>query len=183
MHVRELKVNLKDLTDAFDNGFAEVAYYLDLETGEVVMVTEESRQLLEELSGAEQAETLEAALEAIRSADIPQWEMDVVCAAAVVEWEDDDRFLKIPRVESWEGYQDMADFIETVSDAHVQEILEVAIQGKGAFRRFKDTLERYPKEREHWFEFLDARSKERVLNWLREEEIQPLETDTDRQSE
>jgi hypothetical protein len=179
MHMRELKVNLKDLADAFDNGFDEITYYLDLETGEVLMVTEESRHLLTELSEVEQAETLEAALEAIRSADIPQWEMDGVCAAAVVEWADEGRFLEIPRIESWEGYQDMEAFIATVADEHVQEILEVAIQGKGAFRRFKDTLERYPKERERWFEFLDARSKERVLDWLREEEIQPLEYDKD----
>jgi hypothetical protein len=181
MNVRELKVNLKDLADAFDNGFNEVAYYLDLDTGEVVMVTEESRQLLAEISEAEQAETLEATLEAIRTANIPEWEMVGVGAAAAVAWADDDRFLEIPRVESWEGYQDMEAFIETVSDAHVQAILAAAIQGKGAFRRFKDTLERYPKERERWFEFLDARSKERVLNWLREEEIQPFDTDSNRQ--
>jgi hypothetical protein len=180
--MRELKVNLADIADAFDNGFDEVVYYLDLETGEVVMVTEESRQLLTELAETEQAETLDATLEAIRSADIPQWEMDGVCAAAVVEWADDDRFLEIPRVSSGEGYEDMEAFIETVSDEHVQEILAVAIQGKGAFRRFKDTLERHPKECERWFEFLDARSIERVLNWLREEEIQPLDTDEDRQS-
>ena len=60
--------------------------------------------------------------------------------------------------------------------------MEVAIHGKGAFRRFKDTLEGYPKERERWFEFLDARSQERVLNWLREEEIQPLEKDNGEQN-
>ena len=125
--MRELKVNLKDLADAFDNGFDEVAYYLDLDTGEVVMVTDDARRQLEELPGVQDAETVEAVLDAIRGADIPQWEMDGVQAAAAVEWADDDRFLEIPRVESWEGYQDMEAFIETVSDEHVQEILEVAI--------------------------------------------------------
>lgn len=180
--MRELKVNIKDLVDAFDNSFDETAYYLDLDTGAVIVVTEESRRLLEELSEAELAETAAAAFAALRSADFCPWTMDGVQAAAAVEWAEDDRFLKIPRVESWEGYQDMEAFIETVSDAHVQEILEVAIQGKGAFRRFKDTLERYPKERERWFEFLDVRSRERVLNWLQEEEIQPLDTDEDQQS-
>jgi hypothetical protein len=34
----------------------------------------------------------------------------------------------------------MEAFIETVSDWHLQEPLQVAIQGKGAFRRFKDVL-------------------------------------------
>ncbi len=181
MNMRELKVNLRDLADAFENGFDEIVYYLDLDTGDVVTITEESRQLLAELPEAKQAETLEAVLEALRSADIPEWELDGLYVAAAVEWSDDDRFLEIPRITSWEGYQDMEAFIETVSDEHAQTRLLAAIQGKGAFRRFKDTLTRYPEERDRWFEFLDARNRERVLSWLREEEIQALGTDGDPQ--
>jgi len=54
-----------------------------------------------------------------------------------------DRYERIPRVESHEGYEDMEDFIATVEDEHLAELLEVAINGKGAFRRFKDVLARY----------------------------------------
>ena len=46
------------------------------------------------------------------------------------------------------------------------ELLEVAINGKGAFRRFKDVLLNYPEERERWFQFKDDRMKERALEWL-----------------
>ncbi len=60
----------------------------------------------------------------------------------------------------------MQAFIATVEDEHLAELLEVAINGKGAFRRFKDVLLNYPEERERWFEFRDSRMEERALEWL-----------------
>jgi hypothetical protein len=76
------------------------------------------------------------------------------------------RYEPIPKAESYEGYRDMQSFIATVEDDHLGELLEVAINGKGAFRRFKDVLLNYPKEREKWFEFRDGRMEERALKWL-----------------
>jgi hypothetical protein len=77
-----------------------------------------------------------------------------------------DRYEPIPKAESYEGYRDMQAFIATVEDDHLAELLEVAINGKGAFRRFKDVLLNYPEERERWFQFKDDRMKERALEWL-----------------
>jgi Uncharacterised protein family (UPF0158) len=46
---------------------------------------------------------------------------------------------------SWVWYQDMADFAETITDERAGRRLARAIQGRGAFRRFKDELhEEYP---------------------------------------
>lgn len=47
----------------------------------------------------------------------------------------------------------MAAFAEMVQDQHLRELLERAIGGKGASRRFKDVLLRVPDERERWFRF------------------------------
>ena len=60
----------------------------------------------------------------------------------------------------------MRDFIATLDNEHLTELLEVAINGKGAFRRFKDVLLSYPEEREQWFEFKGGRMRERALGWL-----------------
>jgi hypothetical protein len=76
------------------------------------------------------------------------------------------RYELIPKAESYGGYRDMQAFIATVEDDHLSELLEVAINGKGAFRRFKDVLLNYPEERERWFQFKDDRMKERALEWL-----------------
>ena len=80
--------------------------------------------------------------------------------------EDPDRYEQVPKAESHEGYGDMEDFIATVEGEHLAELLEVAINGKGAFRRFKDVLARYPEERERWFRFKDDRMEQRALEWL-----------------
>ncbi len=80
--------------------------------------------------------------------------------------EEPDRYKRIPKVESHEGYEDMEDLIATVEDEHLAELLEVAINGKGAFRRFKDVLAHYPEERERWFRFKDERMEQRALEWL-----------------
>jgi hypothetical protein len=45
-------------------------------------------------------------------------------------------------------------------------LLEVAIQGKGAFRRFKDVLARDPAEQQRWFAFQMERLNTRVREWL-----------------
>jgi hypothetical protein len=64
-------------------------------------------------------------------------------------------------------YQDMADFAERVSDERAGRRLARAIQGKGAFRRFKDELhEEYPHLLTAWYAFRDTRARHRAAEWL-----------------
>jgi hypothetical protein len=79
-----------------------------------------------------------------------------------------DVFEAIPRIESYQAYSDMEDFIASVKDENMAGLLNVAIEGKGAFRRFKDGLLDYPEERENWFRFKDARMRDRAAKWLDE---------------
>ena len=60
----------------------------------------------------------------------------------------------------------------TVEDAQVRELLETAIQGKGAFRRFKDALIRHQEIEQTGFAFRDARVQARMLNWFEMNEIE-----------
>jgi len=45
-------------------------------------------------------------------------------------------------------------------------MLEVAITGRGAFRRFKDVIDRWPDEIERWRVFSDERRMGRAREWL-----------------
>lgn len=77
-------------------------------------------------------------------------------------------------IEPWPssvGYGDMADFIGRVPDARARDLLERAIAGRGAFRRFKDTLFEFPDLREAWFRFRDVRAERRAIRWLADEEL------------
>ncbi len=64
-------------------------------------------------------------------------------------------------------YQDMADFADQISDERAGRRLARAIQGKGAFRRFKAELhEEYPNLLPAWYAFRDARAQRRAVEWL-----------------
>jgi Uncharacterised protein family (UPF0158) len=68
---------------------------------------------------------------------------------------------------SWIWYQDMADFAETITDEEAGRRLARAIQGKGAFRRFKaEVHEEYPDLLPAWYAFRDARAMRRAVEWL-----------------
>lgn len=69
------------------------------------------------------------------------------------------------------GYGDMEDFIEGVTDRRVADLLSRAITGRGAFRRFKDTLFEFPELRQAWFSFRDARMQRRAIEFLVDESL------------
>ncbi|MBA4022787.1 MAG: hypothetical protein C0482_10535 [Gordonia sp.] len=54
--------------------------------------------------------------------------------------EDPDRWLWFDRADSQSGWRDMATFTERQRDGNVRERLERAIEGKGAFSRFRDVV-------------------------------------------
>lgn len=80
---------------------------------------------------------------------------------------DDLDLIPIDPLPSYVWYQDMADFAELVSDERAGRRLARAIQGRGAFRRFKDELH---KEYAHllpaWYAYRDARAIRRAVDWL-----------------
>jgi Uncharacterised protein family (UPF0158) len=138
---RRVRVDFEELRFAMEDASYEHQYFLDTETGEVILVSEydddeESTQRLEAIDEAEPG-----------------------------------RYLQVPRAESSDGYEDMQEFIDTVSDKPLQQLLEVAIHGKGAFRRFKDVLAHDPAEQQRWFAFQMERLNNRVREWLADEGV------------
>jgi hypothetical protein len=136
---RKVRVDLEELRFAMEDASYEHRYFLDTETGDVILASE--------LFDDEEAQR--------QLADIDEAEPG--------------RYLQVVPADSREGYDDMQDFIDTVSDEHLQEVLDVAIQGRGAFRRFKDVLVRHPAEQQRWFDFQAARLDARACEWLAEE--------------
>lgn len=61
----------------------------------------------------------------------------------------------------------MADFAEGISDTAVGRRLEQALQGRGAFRRFKNELyEHHPDLIAAWHGLRDVRAQRRAVQWL-----------------
>jgi hypothetical protein len=60
----------------------------------------------------------------------------------------------------------MGDFIATLEDPAIADRLSIAIDGKGAFRRFRDLLNRWPEVATRWYAFSDDRQIGRARAWL-----------------
>jgi hypothetical protein len=78
----------------------------------------------------------------------------------------DQNYLRIDPVSSREQYRWMERFIPMVDDAELRAKLAQAIDGKGAFRRFKDVLMSYGPDRERWFTFRSERLRTFMEAWL-----------------
>jgi hypothetical protein len=55
------------------------------------------------------------------------------------------------------GWEDMADFVDTVDDAALRARLDDAIRGRGAFSRFRRVIHEHPDELSEWLAFSDDR--------------------------
>jgi hypothetical protein len=86
----------------------------------------------------------------------------------------DPNYLRIDPVSSREQYRWMERYIPMVEDPELQGKLTQAIDGKGAFRRFKDVLMAYGPERERWFSFRSERLRIFMEAWLSAHALNPI---------
>lgn len=86
----------------------------------------------------------------------------------------DSNYMRIDPVSSREQYRWMERFIPMVENDEVQSRLVTAIDGKGAFRRFKDVLMSFATERERWFAFRSERLRVFMEAWLSAHGLNPI---------
>jgi hypothetical protein len=140
---RKLKIDLSELELAFDNSSWEAEYYLDRETGDIILIG----SMITDITGITQQ---------------------------IEDVSNRERYLQVPHADSREEHSNMERFAASVQDTALRQRLDVALKGKGAFRRFKDALLDYPSERERWFRFQADRVQQRILDWLDSEDIEPI---------
>jgi len=78
----------------------------------------------------------------------------------------DPNHLVVEPVSSREQYRWMERYIVTVEEPELHAKLMASIDGKGAFRRFKDVLMSCPGDRERWFIFRSERLRMAMQAWL-----------------
>jgi Uncharacterised protein family (UPF0158) len=79
-------------------------------------------------------------------------------------------YVAVERIPSHEAYQWMVDFVDDMvapADENAAEKLSIALTGRGAFRRFKDTLHRVDEQwLQAWYQWRDKQLKAAVNEWL-----------------
>ena len=102
-----------------------------------------------------------------RTGEIAFWTSDTgIDGQNPVDLEELDHIAVDP-LPSYVWYQDMAEFAAQISDERAARRLARALNGKGAFGRFKAELhEEYPHLLPTWNVFRDTRARRRAVEWL-----------------
>lgn len=82
-----------------------------------------------------------------------------------------DRFIPLPSQREINEYGMMEDFIEDLPDGEQKYTLSMAINGRGAFRRFKDTIHRFGLE-DSWYPFRDKCYARVARRWCEDNDVE-----------
>ena len=157
----QLKIDMDELIEAMQTESELVEYFLDLESGEIIPVSHDLGISPEEDYDEEDVESLS------------DWQKTALAEAKEI-LSNEDRYISIETIDSREAYQDMVDFAESIREDSLRELLRVALDGSGAFRRFKDVLQNYPEKRQRWFKFREKIMKQRAREWLDSIHVEPI---------
>ena len=159
----EIQKAMEDtVRDAFD-------YFLDLETGEIIILSEDiikkAQEILEESYDDDIGDFDDVEVEKVPV--IPEWMEDEIELALDIFIYEKERYARIPERNHQYGYNTMKEFAVTLDDKLLKQTLLGLLDGKNAFRRFKDALGQYPKERKLWYGFNAKASRNEIKAWLK----------------
>ncbi|MEW6110121.1 MAG: UPF0158 family protein [Nitrospirota bacterium] len=143
-------------------------YFLDINTGDVIILSNDiinrAHQILGESYDEDMIDYEEVEFD--EDHEIPEWVEDEVELALDIFINKKERYIRIPERNPRNGYAAMREFAETLDDVKLKENLLKILDGKGAFRKFKDALESFPKERKLWYGFNAKASRKEIEEWL-----------------
>jgi Uncharacterised protein family (UPF0158) len=190
-----MKISYSDLEDALLLASYDRHFWLDKQTGRILSYCSEAAEALEEGDLSDLPEWMNDDIAAAREVlsafgelpekDLPENDSPSSIddssprsEASKVENGDDtgatesNRYVPIEQIPNNEAFQFMADFADELADSRIRYILQRALQGKRPFRRFKDSLNGFPKERERWFKYESVRRRDFIEWWAHEAGIE-----------
>ncbi|MDO9108376.1 MAG: UPF0158 family protein [Coriobacteriia bacterium] len=145
-----VKVSLRRVVEEFDALTDETSAYLNRETGELYALGDEEAGLVED---------------GIDPVELPEWLIDEVPKIReVLESED---WLALPTRFDIHEWAIMDDFARSIDDADLRNELLTAIRGRGAFRWFKDAVQRHEIHQD-WYDHRAAALTQFAIDWLDE---------------
>ena len=176
--MKTLQVKFDDIQKAMEDISRDMFdYFFDVETGQVISFSEEiMREITSRLyeSDFEDIRDDIVYIEFDEEPDLPDWMLDEVDLTLEVLLNREARYVRIPERKTSNAYQSMVGFIETVENPAFKEELSHALKGEGAFRRFKDVLVSYPKERKRWHGYNAKTMKREIRAWLNSLGVKPV---------
>lgn len=152
-----LPVSLEEVVEHLEMQMSESASYLHQETGALLFVQDREFRQAEKLEHGE-----------IDIEDVPEWQRDHL--PKVYEAVHEPEWIQLPTEWDIHEYRMMEKFCYSVEDEEHREQLLRAIQGRGAFRYFRDTADRLGLT-EDWYAFRDQAYEDKAVRWLEANDI------------
>jgi hypothetical protein len=147
-------VKLNRTIEAIEFQTDESTAYLDKKTGDVIVIMED------EFNAAENQEPLE---------EYPEWQRNnIKKAREIIDREED--FLSLPTKYDIHEYRIIEDFCHSLIDSGISETLFKTIHGKGAFRRFRDAIQRLKMDDE-WYKYRNGAIRQIAIDWCEANDI------------
>ncbi len=140
------RIKLDDIILYIESYSDELSYYIDSKTSELITIQNYYRNKAEEILDSGNEPDL---------VDYHDWEAEEITTALSILADTDKRYFWLPeKREILNDYDIMQDFCCRVNPPEVSINLLEAIRGRGAFRRFRSSIERFGLL-EEWYDFLD----------------------------
>jgi hypothetical protein len=145
-------VSLAEVIEALDLQSDELRSLLDPETGEIVTFNDEEARIAQQGEWDKQPAWMQESLPKIKRAL------------------EDERMIELPGRFEIDEWRMMQNFALEQEECRCRQELESAVHGDGAFRRFKDAINRLGLE-EVWFPYREAEYERFARGWLEANKI------------
>jgi hypothetical protein len=149
-------VKLVDLVSEIELQIDDTFTFINTKTGEVITL------MREEIGAAEDEKPLES---------FPDWQRENIKKAISIIEDEDGVYVDFTLRNDYNEYDIVQDFIGTLVDEDIREKMNEAIQGRGAFRRFKDGIIEHGVDK-HWYKYKGSKIKELIIEWCKEHDIE-----------
>lgn len=143
-------IYLQDIVEAFDAYGEDSHSYLNIKTGEVSTLSSE------EIDAIEDEDSIE---------DYPEWQHELIDKARDILELKSHEWVELPDKFDIHEYSIMENFSRSYQDEKISNELLNSIRGSGAFRYFRDTLDRLSISDE-WYSYRKSAFEEIAKEWL-----------------
>ncbi len=143
-------------------------YFLDRNTGEVIILSQDIINKAWEILSESYDDIADFEdVEPDEIPDIPEWMEDEIELALDVFMNEHNNYIRVPERNPAKTYSAMREFADTIQNQTLKDSLCRVLDGPGSFRKFKDTLAPFPKEKKLWHTFNAKASRNEIEEWLR----------------
>ena len=147
------KISLKSIVEEMDSQSDTMSAFLNKNNKGIIFISED------EFSMAEDEVDIE---------ELPEWLQEQIILAGEILY--GNNWIPLPSRFEIHEYNIMEQFCLSIKDEKISNIMYDSIKGRGAFKKFKDNIQKYNIE-ENWYKFKEIALRQIAVSWCERNNI------------